>query len=65
MAYSKQTFTAGQTLKAEHLNHIEKGITDVEASVTTLKQKVDSLPSGDGNLSVSSDGNGNVTLRFV
>jgi hypothetical protein len=26
MEYVKQTFTKGQTLKAEHLNHIEEAV---------------------------------------
>lgn len=29
MAYQKQTFTAGQTLTAAHMNHIEEGIYDL------------------------------------
>lgn len=31
MAYVKQNFYDGQTLKAEHLNKIEQGIVDAEA----------------------------------
>lgn len=37
MAYQKQSFVDGETvLSAEHLNHIETGIMDVEASIPTV-----------------------------
>lgn len=35
MAYEKQNFTPGQKLKAEHLNHIEEGIEDLEQRMTS------------------------------
>lgn len=35
MAYKKQNFTPGQKLKAEHLNHIEEGIEDLEQRMTS------------------------------
>lgn len=36
MAYEKQNFTDGQTLKAEHLTHIEDGIAAVEEAVSGM-----------------------------
>lgn len=33
MSYTKQIFTDGQILKAEHLNHIEEGIAEVEKQI--------------------------------
>lgn len=33
MSYSKQNFSKGQILKAEHLNHIEEGIAEVEKQI--------------------------------
>lgn len=44
MAYKKQNFTSGQTLKAEHLNYIENGILENEANVD---KKQDILTSGE------------------
>lgn len=41
MAYNKQHFTNGQTLKAEQLNHIEEG---VFANANALENK---QPKGD------------------
>lgn len=38
MAYNKQNFVDGQALKAEHLNHIENGIEDVN-------NRIDNIPS--------------------
>lgn len=35
MSYTKQNFSAGQILKAEHLNHIEEGIAKVEQQIPT------------------------------
>lgn len=34
MSYTKQNFTPGQVLKAEHLNHIEQGISDIAKKST-------------------------------
>ena len=39
MAYSKQTFTAGQTLKASDLNTMSQGIVDVESAANSLAKK--------------------------
>ena len=40
MSYIKQNFKSGQVLKADHLNHMEAGITELE-------QQIKDLPSGD------------------
>ena len=40
MSYVKQNFKSGQVLKADHLNHMEAGITELE-------QQIKDLPSGD------------------
>ena len=40
MDYVKQNFKSGQVLKADHLNHMEAGITELE-------QEIKDLPSGD------------------
>lgn len=40
MSYEKQNFADGQVLKADHLNHIEEGISAVEESVATVEQSV-------------------------
>ena len=40
MSYVKQNFRSGQVLKADHLNHMEAGITELE-------QQIKDLPSGD------------------
>lgn len=42
MAYTKQNFVDGQTLKAEHLNKIEDGIDELDAQISQLSsEKVD------------------------
>lgn len=41
MAYNKQIFTQGQVLTASHLNHIENGIAQSDAAITTLKTTTD------------------------
>lgn len=33
MSYEKQTFSKGQVLKADHLNHMEDGIVDLEQQI--------------------------------
>lgn len=40
MSYVKQNFKSGQVLTADHLNHMEAGITELE-------QQIKDLPSGD------------------
>lgn len=40
MSYVKQNFKSGQVLKADHLNHMEDGIAELE-------QQIKDLPSGD------------------
>lgn len=39
MSYEKQNFTEGQVLKAEHLNHIEDGITAAMEKESTVSQE--------------------------
>lgn len=49
MSYVKQNFTDGQTLTAEHLNHIEEGIASCDASSMLIKKAVfygDSITHG-------------------
>lgn len=50
MAYTKQNFAKGQTLKAEHLNNMEAGIFNNDAAITTnaanIAKKQDTLVSG-------------------
>ena len=57
MAYQKQTFTAGQTLTAAHMNHIEEGIdqahTLAEQSTTGAKKSISILFVGN---SLTQDG---------
>lgn len=57
MTYVKQNFRSGQTLKAEHLNHIEEGIKEIE-------NKIPSTP-GSVQMQVNDDGEGNVTISFL
>lgn len=39
MSYTKQNFASGQTLEAEHLNHIEEGIAANEAAIAEKQPK--------------------------
>ena len=64
MSYIKQNFTKGQTLKADHLNHIELGIEALDSEISTMKENMNQNP-GSGSLAVTSDDNGNVVLGFV
>ena len=41
MAYEKQNFKDGNTLKAEQLNHMEDGIAKLETSVITAEDPAD------------------------
>lgn len=45
MPYVKQNFQTGQKLRAEHLNHMEVGIQDMDTRLDTLEQKNDE-PTG-------------------
>lgn len=51
MAYQKQNFTDGQVLTAEHLNHIERGISAMDEIVlidtSTQKKYVLYVNSGE------------------
>lgn len=42
MAYNKQTFMKGQTLKADHLNTMETGIEQVSEKIDLLEQAIES-----------------------
>lgn len=62
MAYSKQTFVAGQTLTAANMNHIEQGIKDLDdgkqeklVSGTSLKTVNGQSLLGSGNIAVEGD----------
>ena len=43
MAYTKQTFVHGQTLTANHLNHIEDGVEQLDTTVTNVVNQVTSV----------------------
>lgn len=58
MAYTKQTFTAGQTLKASDLNTMSQGIVDKQdklVSGTNIKTVNGQSLLGEGNISVSNN----------
>ena len=46
MSYTKQNFKDGQTLKAEHLNHMEDGIVNLENAVVALEEAVSGMSGG-------------------
>ena len=46
MSYSKQNFTTGQVLTAEHLNNIEKGIVANETAIAEKQPKGDYATEG-------------------
>ena len=48
MGYTKQNFVKGQTLKAEHLNHMEDGISELDNTVVKSVNGV--FPNEDGNI---------------
>ena len=54
MAYQKQNFTDGQVLTAEHLNHIEEGISamDEVVLIDTSTQKKYVLYVNNGELRI-------------
>lgn len=59
MAYTKQNFESGQTLKAEHLNNIENGIENIET------EKQDKLVSGKNIKTINGQsiiGSGNIAI---
>lgn len=43
MSYEKQNFTDGQVLKAEHLNHIENGLIELEKTNSTFSSSNNTL----------------------
>lgn len=40
MSYTKQTFNEGDRLKAEHLNHIEDGLSNLDANLTKTSNEI-------------------------
>ena len=48
MGYTKQNFVKGQTLKAEHLNHMEDGISELDHIIVKSVNGV--FPNEDGNI---------------
>lgn len=68
MAYTKQTFTAGQTLKASDLNTMSQGIKDLDdgkqaklISGSTIKTINGVSLLGGGNIEISGGGSGGTT----
>lgn len=52
MNYTKQNFVSGQVLNAEHLNHIEQGIVDVENALSTkITEEVTRAKAAESDLS--------------
>ena len=47
MAYTKQEFVHGQTLTANHLNHIEDGIAQLDTTVSNVEKRVTTV---EGNI---------------
>lgn len=69
MAYTKQNFAKGQTLKAEHLNNMEAGIFNNDAAITTnaanIVKKQDALVSGTNIKTINGNsllGSGDITV---
>lgn len=40
MSYNKQNFISGQVLEAQHLNHIENGISELDAQISQLSSEI-------------------------
>lgn len=56
MSYNKQNFISGQVLEAQHLNHMENGIGELDTQISQLSsEKVDktSIVQTDGNSATS------------
>ena len=78
MAYSKQNFTAGQVLEAEHLNNIEQGIVNNENEIAQKQPKGEYLTEhqklktingqslvGEGNIEISGSGETTTQAAYV
>lgn len=72
MAYTKQNFIKGQTLKAEHLNTMEEGIKEASERVDLLEQAKESgefdgvsVTSITQTMSSSADGGTNVITAIL
>lgn len=48
--YTKQSFVEGQMLKAQHLNHIENGISSLASNLSTRQQDLENLSKTISNL---------------
>lgn len=60
MAYSKHTWTKGETISSANLNNIENGIATVETEVKT-KMSTPSNGNGTNNQLLKSNGDGTAT----
>lgn len=78
MSYTKQNFTDGQVLEAEHLNNIEQGIVDNENALAdkqpkgnylTQHQKLKTINGqslvGEGNIEISGSGEATTQAAYV
>ena len=50
MSYTKQNFKDGQTLNAEHLNHMEDGIGVVESDISKAKTDISNISKNVTNM---------------
>lgn len=57
MSYKKQNFVNDQTLTADHLNHIEDGITALDDSIKNLANSISLGIHTDGAMYIFIDGN--------
>lgn len=65
MSYEKQNFKSGQTLTAEHLNHMEEGIVEAEktgGSGSTASLTIGTVTTGDTAAASITEGRLNLTL---
>lgn len=72
MAYTKQTFTAGQTLTAENMNHIEDGLKDLDegkqeklVSGTNLKTVNGKSLLGSGDIPIEGGSGGSSVSQAI
>lgn len=66
MSYTKQNFKDGQTLKAEHLNHIEDGIANLEQNAGSAGSEplIVTVQAGDDGELVSTHTNEDILAAF-
>ena len=65
MSYIKQTFVKGQTLKADHMNHIESGIDELSKEKVNLPQENGNTSHGTAGQFAVSDGKGGITWKTL